>query len=58
MGTLEPEGIRLRSALPLLGVLPPEEVVRLLRQRASVLSAENTAMRAALRRRFGICQDH
>jgi DNA-binding PadR family transcriptional regulator len=44
----EQEYPRLRAALSVAGVLPPDEVTELLRQRLEILTAENEAARAAL----------
>ncbi|MEU8664771.1 PadR family transcriptional regulator [Actinoplanes philippinensis] len=48
IGQPEQEFPRLRSALSVAGVLPPDEMIALLRQRHETLTAENEAARAAL----------
>ncbi|MEU4158216.1 PadR family transcriptional regulator [Actinoplanes sp. NPDC026670] len=48
IGQPEPEYPRLRSALSVAGVLPPDEMIELIRQRHETLAAENEAARAAL----------
>ncbi|GIE75401.1 PadR family transcriptional regulator [Actinoplanes philippinensis] len=48
IGQPEQEFPRLRSALSVAGVLPPDEMIELLRQRHRTLTAENEADRAAL----------
>lgn len=46
----EPEALRFKAGLSVLGVLPPEEVAHLLRQRLDVLDAQIAATRAQLTR--------
>jgi DNA-binding PadR family transcriptional regulator len=46
----EPEALRFKAGLSVLGVLPPEEVAQLLRQRLDVLDAQLAATRAQLAR--------
>lgn len=46
----EPEALRFKAGLSVLGVLPPEEVANLLRQRLDVLDAQIAATRAQLTR--------
>ncbi|BEL08016.1 PadR family transcriptional regulator [Actinoplanes sichuanensis] len=48
IGQPEPEYPRLRSALSVAGVLPPDEMIELIRRRLAALTAENQAARAAL----------
>ncbi|MEV6303127.1 PadR family transcriptional regulator [Actinoplanes sp. NPDC051861] len=48
IGVPEPEFPKLRSALSVAGVLPPDEMIGLLQQRLDLLTAENSAARQAL----------
>jgi DNA-binding PadR family transcriptional regulator len=48
IGQPEQEYPRLRSALSVAGVLPPDEMTELIGQRLAILTAENAAARAAL----------
>jgi DNA-binding PadR family transcriptional regulator len=50
IGTPEQEYPRLRTALSVLGVLPPDEAIALLRQRLTILDADNAGQEAALKR--------
>jgi DNA-binding PadR family transcriptional regulator len=50
VGIPEREYPRLRTALSVLGVLPPDQAIGLLRQRLGILDAENAGDEAALKR--------